>query len=204
MKYVYIMGRGHSGSTVLDAILGHTSSIESVGELVSGMARLDAPCSCDCTMRVCPYWINIRNRFESCSGYSWGYAASKTKAQAHVKGFLVTWVKSKVEMRELINITTHLAESVLEASGKSVMLDSSKTPARALFLVRHFPDSRTVHLVRHPEAVLASNYWRIQSGKGFKFLRQTYRHAWLTPILLTVSAISWLTGNLLAELGEAK
>ena len=200
MKYAYIMGRGHSGTTVLDALLGHTPHVESVGEIVSGMARLDAPCSCDSAMRECRYWTAVRNRFESGSGYTWRYAANRIKAQAHVGSFFVTMFKRRKGMRELIDITAHLADSILDTSGKLIVLDSSKTPARALFLVRHFPNSRVIHLVRDPAAILASNYWRIQSGRGFKFLRRTYRQTWFTPVYLMISALSWVLGNLLAEL----
>ena len=33
--YIYIMGRAHSGSTILDVLLGNSERIHSVGELVS-------------------------------------------------------------------------------------------------------------------------------------------------------------------------
>ena len=199
MQYVYIMGRGHSGSTVLDATLGHTSSVESVGELVSGMSRFNAPCSCGLAMRDCSYWAEIRHRFELRAGRTWEDAASKIASQAHVRNILSNFARNRDELREVADITTHLAHSVSEVSGKSVMLDSSKTPSRALFLVRQFPEARVIHLVRHPEAILASNYWRIQAGTGFKFLRRTYRDVRLMPLFLTVSALSWLLGSILAE-----
>lgn len=40
------MGRGHSGSTVLDTILGNSYEIESVGEFVAGCVSYNRSCSC--------------------------------------------------------------------------------------------------------------------------------------------------------------
>src|SRR3954465_12970352 len=37
--YLYVMGRAHYGSTILDVVLGGGAAIESVGELVSGLER---------------------------------------------------------------------------------------------------------------------------------------------------------------------
>jgi hypothetical protein len=32
--YIYIVGRPHSGSTILDIVLGNSSNIEGIGQLV--------------------------------------------------------------------------------------------------------------------------------------------------------------------------
>ena len=70
--YVYIMGRGHSGSTILDIILGSSAAVESLGELVSGLGRCAAgeQCSCGSPMRECVFWCEVRRRFEA-QGYGW-------------------------------------------------------------------------------------------------------------------------------------
>ena len=200
MKYIYVMGRGHSGSTVFDAMLGNTDSIESVGELVSGMGRLESLCSCGAVMKQCEYWTKVRHRFEENVGYTWEMAVSKSVAQSHLSQFPSTLIRSTEAFSELRTITEYLANSVTRVGGKQAILDSSKTPTRALFLVRNFDDSRVIHLVRNPTGILASNYWRLKHGKGFRFLRRTYTNQKLTPFFLLLSAISWMAGNLLAEL----
>lgn len=43
-QWLDVVGRGHSGSTVLDAMLANAQGIESVGELVTGMGRCDDLC----------------------------------------------------------------------------------------------------------------------------------------------------------------
>ena len=62
--FLYVMSRPHSGSTILDILLGNTASVESVGQLVSDMGKLDNPCACGATIRTCPFWSEVRERVE--------------------------------------------------------------------------------------------------------------------------------------------
>lgn len=96
-RWVYIAGRGHSGSTMLDAMLGNQDGIESVGELVSGMGRYEALCSCGAEFKDYQFWTKVRQRFEASAGVSWDEAVSSSVSQAHTKTFLglrgLVWVK---------------------------------------------------------------------------------------------------------------
>ncbi|MCF8095788.1 MAG: hypothetical protein K9J79_10570 [Desulfobacteraceae bacterium] len=60
--WLYIAGRGHSGSTMLDGMIGNADGVESVGELVSGMGR-----------------------YEEISGESWDNAVRASVRQAHIR-----------------------------------------------------------------------------------------------------------------------
>jgi len=58
IKYVYICSAGHSGSTLLDLILGSHSKIKSLGE-VSHLPKnitLNTKCSCGSDVVDCPMW----------------------------------------------------------------------------------------------------------------------------------------------------
>ena len=69
--YIYITGRGHSGSTILDILLGNSSQIASVGELLAGLSRADqGACSCGATMSDCGFWREVRSRAEA-EGITW-------------------------------------------------------------------------------------------------------------------------------------
>ena len=59
---VYIMGRGHSGSTVLDLILGNHDDIIGVGELTSGFGFRESieTCACGESIQQCNFWKGIR------------------------------------------------------------------------------------------------------------------------------------------------
>ncbi|MCF8095918.1 MAG: sulfotransferase, partial [Desulfobacteraceae bacterium] len=92
-----------------------------------------------------------------------------------------------------------IAAAVGATSGKEVIVDSSKEITRALFLMRFVPGSRVVHLVRHPEKVLQSNFYRLEKGSGFKFLRMRFTpRRWFGPFLFA-SAAAWMIGNIMAE-----
>src|SRR5215218_1700745 len=138
--YLYVMGRGHSGSTILDILLGGGAAVESVGELVSGLRRYDGKerCACGRPMRGCPFWAEVRRRFEA-EGHLWEDLVRESGA------------------------------AISAAAGKPHVLDSNKETARGLFLLKYLPEARVVHLVRDPRGIAQSHRWRIREGRGFKF-----------------------------------
>jgi len=60
-KYIYICSAGHSGSTLLDLLLGSHSLIESLGEIshLPKNITLNTQCSCGETVQSCPMWKAI-------------------------------------------------------------------------------------------------------------------------------------------------
>ena len=90
--FLYVMSRPHSGSTILDILLGNTASVESVGQLVSDMGKLDNPCACGATIRTCPFWSEVRERVEAGGhrlgrgGAGLGRAGACGPVLAHVAG----------------------------------------------------------------------------------------------------------------------
>jgi hypothetical protein len=203
--YLYIMGRGHSGSTILDIVLGGGSAIESVGELVSGLGRYYASelCSCGQLMKNCSFWSQVRNNFEAKED-DWDEFCRLSRAATDGLRWLPVRLAQQddPQQRKLAAMTTHLAEAVAAASGKPHMLDSNKETARALFLLRYVPEARIIHLVRDPCRIQQSHFWRLQEGRGFRFRQRQYRVGNVSsaaPLLLL--ALGWLVGNVLAELG---
>lgn len=205
ISWLYISGRGHSGSTMLDAMLGNADGIESVGELVSGMGRYEALCSCGDKFNDCPFWVGVRRWFEAKAGISWDEAVRASVSQAHIKQFARTLLATPhVEwVRKMKRFSTHIAEGVIDQAGsimEGVIVDSSKEITRALFLLRFVPESRVIHLIRHPEKVLQSNYYRLKKGSGFKLLRKHFTPRYLYGPFLFISTVNWLVGNLMLEM----
>jgi hypothetical protein len=60
-KYVYICSAGHSGSTLLDLLLGSHSQIESLGEIIhlAKNISLNTQCTCGEPVRSCPVWKQV-------------------------------------------------------------------------------------------------------------------------------------------------
>jgi hypothetical protein len=62
-KYIYICAAGHSGSTLLDLLLGSHSNVESLGEIsqLPKNIALNTICMCGQPVRTCPLWANVFN-----------------------------------------------------------------------------------------------------------------------------------------------
>jgi len=200
IKILYIMGRGHSGSTVLDAILGNSAQVESVGELVSSITKPERKCSCGVLIKECSYWQKVKNSFEV-SGLDWDSDLQDLVNQAHLKNIFKTILANPaaIWVKKLVQAQAVLFKAILDNSNKTVLVDSSKELTRAVFLLRFFKNAKVVHLIRNPEGTLASDMHRIKSGTGITILRKNIRSDKLEPLLMTFRAFAWLIGNGLAE-----
>lgn len=60
-RYIYICSAGHSGSTLLDLLIGSHPRITSLGEIsqFSKNVALNTPCSCGAPVRSCRFWSEI-------------------------------------------------------------------------------------------------------------------------------------------------
>lgn len=199
--WLYIAGRGHSGSTMLDAMLGNADGVESVGELVSGMGRYEGLCSCGESFADCPYWAEVRRRFEDASGVCWNEAVRSSVGQAHIRRLLGTLFAlpqcglGDAAQKSQPAHCSGCKGNVWKRSGCGLF----QGDPHALFLMRFVPGSRLVHLVRHPEKVLQSNFHRLEKGTGFKFLRMCFTpRRWFGPFLFA-SAAAWMVCNIMAE-----
>jgi hypothetical protein len=197
------MGRGHSGSTILDILLGGGAAIESVGEVVSGLEYYHrrVRCACGPLMRECPYWAEVRRRFEA-EGFDWFALARLSKRQTDVRRWLPTWLarRDDRDLGRLAAMTRALARAIAGASGKPHVLDSNKEVARGLFLLKYLPEARVIHLVRDPRGIQRSHYWRLRDGRPFTFMRREFDGGWMAPLFLLLAAVSWSAGNVLGEL----
>ena len=200
--YLYILGRPHSGSTILNIILGNSASVVSVGQLVSDIGKSENLCGCGSTIATCPFWHEVRSRVET-DGIPWDKATGASMGQAHVKWLWRTWWAgpTSAHFTRLAAITRSIAGAITNTAGKPVLCDSSKEATRALFLMKYYPEARMIFLVRDPRSAIASHYWRFQSEGRFHFLRKNhFLPRWMGPIVLTLAAASWTVGNLLGEL----
>ena len=200
IQHIYIMGRGHSGSTILDALLGNGENSFSIGELVSGMPRTEDVCSCGVSIGECHFWNNVKQYFENSSDISWAEASDEVRKQAHIRSFIKTWAGfSRKENKKMKELNNEILTSIAEESGKSFLVESSKEFTRALFLAKNEEETRIIHLIRNPLSIFASNIVRIREGH-FKFLRYTFDAQKNVFPFIVLSAVSWLVGNLLGEI----
>ena len=199
VRVVYIMGYGRSGSTVLDTVLGNVEGVESVGELAnvarSGW-RGGEPCACGRLAKDCPFWSSIRRRWEETGGDLDRYLALQARYESHRAWSRLTLRRrSRGEgFRTWARLTAGLFRAVAEESGARVVVDSSKSPVRALAL--HLApeiDLFVIHLVRDGRGVawsLSKAYARDpQAGVPHDF----------RPRSVVRTALSWSYVNLQAS-----
>lgn len=197
-RTIYIMGRGHSGSTILSGLIGHLQSVNDVGELIYPM---DKTCGCGKQFPECEFWQAVSRRFEAETGRAWEPSIQEIRDQAHFIHFPTTLLgrTSSARNRQLREINDAITRAVLATAGVTHMLDSSKQPTRALFLMRHTPDAKFLHIVRAPESYLYSYVRRIQNGH-IRFLRREIRSGPLNYLVMVFIALSWLIANLQSEI----
>ena len=164
MKVVYIMGLWRSGSTLLDIVLGNHQSIESVGELrnlpIVGWND-EGLCACGVTARNCEYWERVRIRWTEKIGADRAKRLvdlqDRFERSRSLPRLLREHLWSSPAFREYGQMICALYETINEVSGKEVIVDSTKYPARAYALLQ-LPgvDPYLVHLVRDGRAIIWS------------------------------------------------
>jgi hypothetical protein len=172
----YILAASHSGSTLLAMLLGSHSEVCTVGELKA--TSLGDParyrCSCGELIRQCPFWTNVSRRMAE-RGCPFDVTNARTNIDAgadpYARALLRPLVRGPAQepLRDLaLNLdpswrrqlkafharNAALAASLLEETGKRVVVDSSKIGIRLKYLLRN-PDLelRVIRLVRDGRAV---------------------------------------------------
>ncbi len=172
---IYIVGVGHSGSTLLDLLLGSHSKAFSVGELValSTTGRkmrqqrvLARPCDCGAPTKIeCPIWSEVDRRLQQTCSTS-----------------LQTIEVESADPGEFRKVNHAIYEAIAEASGSPYIVESSKRTSRFERLVEAGFDVRPIHLLREPHGVVASH---LRKGRDWRAPCWSYsRHAIRTRRLL--------------------
>jgi len=205
VEIVYIVGRGHSGSTILDILLNNAKNIESVGELLSGIGRLNSECSCGEKIKDCSFWEEVRSRtvekLKNGEQEVWDWGVRVTKYFGHIARLPHLLFKSKDGEIEFYEESTQaLFEAIAETSGKSTVVDSSKEITRGYFLCKNFPNVKLIHLIRSGEETVASNYWRMREGGYYRILRVNLNTTHFHGLFVFLDSLLWNIGNLLIEL----
>lgn len=145
---IYILSSGHSGSTLLDLMLGSHSRIEGIGEIRSFDTYFAADtrrpverqdCTCGRLARECPYWARVRERVAARIG-----TADVT-------------LDPDAEPARFEEENVALFEAIRQVSGKHIICDSSKQYRRLRPLLRSKRFRvHVVHLLRDSRAVANS------------------------------------------------
>ena len=157
---LYIAGNGHSGSTLLDIIIGSSADIFSAGELtfITRNSIFKEYCSCKELLNECDIWSSIvKVWLEKSSVNLKEYQKLKLKFERNktTVNALFNKIRPSHEFKTYCMSTLLLFEAIQKVTGKSVIVDSSKSPQR-IAVLNKIVDLKVVHLCRNARGVLNS------------------------------------------------
>jgi hypothetical protein len=179
LRYVYILGAGHSGSTLLAMLLGMHPRICTVGEVKApALGRADEyRCSCGEPVTACSFWQGLE-REVAARGADLDLFAGNTDVRRAPTAYLRALLKplhrpASIEgLRELAlglspawkdhlgrvqAVNAALARAACAITGKDVFVDSSKTGMQLKYLLKNADlDVRVIRLVRDGRGVSLS------------------------------------------------
>ncbi len=194
VRVVYIAGYGHSGSTLLNIILGQHPAVVGAGELfrLAGAAWANREyCSCGEPLPRCPVWSEIVRRWAAHVGGD--PIATYARLQATFEGWLPRR-RGDAGWSAYAALTRGLFHATSEVTGRSIVVDASKLPgrARALAAVGDI-DLRLVHLIRDGRGVAWSLRRHLASNPRLGLQVEKRERS------VVRTALMWMATNLAAE-----
>lgn len=164
IKVIYILSSGHSGSTLLDLLLGSHSQIESLGEIekfnhyfpntpnaLTTLSPEKRICTCGSHVKNCEYWARVKAAIQE-NGHTFNIDLKDSNHQRFSEN-------NHILMGTILNVTQ-----------KSIICDSSKSYSRLQSLMKSdLFEVFVLHLVRDGRAVAFSKKQketRIDSAKS--------------------------------------
>lgn len=191
VKVVAILGRGRSGSTILDNLLGEIDQFFSAGEVHNLFDRgllQGHTCGCGQPLARCEIWSPILERAlgETINPRQIVEWQSELVRPRHLLKLLDPSVEESSILHSYLGVLNRLYMSIADTSETSVIIDSSKRPPHGA-LLRLLPNVEPyfIQLIRDPRAVAFSRRRAKQSVD--RPLRQESAAA---------NALGWLNRNL--------
>lgn len=151
------MGRGRGGSTILANVLGAYEGFCSVGEtrvLWDPVVLHDGECGCGRAVSACELWGPLLEELADIDVAAAGAWQRAVVSERNLPRLLrrraaASWP----ELRAYAALMGRVYRALAERSGARVIVDSSKRPAYAAFLLHVGGiEARLVHLLRDPRA----------------------------------------------------
>lgn len=176
---IYISGSGRSGSTLLERIIHSSDGVSALGEFhcLWRLHENDITCSCATPFITDGFWQPVLKN----AGIDPAALAQLRDLEDRVcrtsfiasHRFDIKALRKHPDVQRFLDIQFRIYEAVADASGSTVLVDSSKAGPRAWLMACH-PMVRTIHLYRDPADVILS--WRsakFDPGMGQEMKRMT-------------------------------
>ena len=220
IRYVCLPGSPFTGSTLLGTLLNEHPDCASIGAAVGLLPRADLStyrCSCGQLFRDCEFWNDIAARTRALGhpvdvfqANFWNTHLRLSQSRL-INALLVRSLRwdplndARDAVIESFGSATRaisqmgwntwsLASAVLERTGKTVFVDTSRDHQRPKYLARHpLLELKVIHLIRDPrgnsasimkhtgaDAATAAREWRRYNVEAARVKRYLPPHAWMT------------------------
>lgn len=173
----------------------------SVGELSNALRAFSNPdeyCACGVSAGECGFWRDVVEGWQAAStdlrGGSWQRFQAKFESRQHL--FRLAWhgARQSPQFQAYAAGITSLYRAIQLASGKSIIVDSSKLPVRALALTYvQGVDVMFIHLVRDGRGVA----WSMRAAHKKNVIKGVQHDLPARPVART--AVSWWLANALSQ-----
>ncbi|MCK4951691.1 MAG: sulfotransferase [Gammaproteobacteria bacterium] len=166
---LFIVGSGHSGSTIMDLVLGANSKCFSLGEITKIDRAIQNNIFCVCGSRIleCDFWRSVAEDYTAEIGNNpfrregeFGISLTNNTGIKFIRRLkkVLEVIGLKKNKESWIERTLSLYRAVFRHSGADILVDSSKNIKRAMILANQFEDIdfRIIHLVRDVRGVAYS------------------------------------------------
>lgn len=162
LTIIYIAGNGHSGSTLLDLIIGSSNprKIFSAGELtfITRDSIFDELCSCEKNIQNCEVWskiFKIWNTHMNISYEEYKQLRNKYDLNKNFINIFLNHISPSSDFITYCENTLLLFKAIKKVTGTSVIVDSSKVAPRIAALSR-ISNLKIIHICRDFSGVLNS------------------------------------------------
>ncbi|HEX4483606.1 MAG TPA: sulfotransferase [Solirubrobacteraceae bacterium] len=184
VKLAYVMGAGHSGSTILGITLGNCDGFFYAGELEEWLLTAERP-RWGASDRQ-DFWSAVKDRVGGAEEIFGGEANRCIERSSAIFRFDL-WSRRRRMLPAYRRVAVELARAVAEVAQAQYVVDSSHFPLRAREL-RELPEIELylIFLVRDPRDVVASNTRELSPHEvaETRWRRLTMNaNLWLTQLL---------------------
>ncbi len=183
---IYIMGAGHSGSTVLGIALGNCAGFLYAGEVEEWLFRSGAPGMGGAERTR--FWNSVGQAMNGQAAPElFGYEVNRVVERSAAVLRLDRWGARRRLLGAYRDVTAKLFRAIARTAGATHIVDSSHFPLRARELQRtDGVELYLIYLVRDPQDVVASDVHEIRRREVFERILRVLRvnaDLWLTTTL---------------------
>lgn len=194
---IYIAGEGHSGTTLLDIILGSRKGTYSTGELIflqtKGIENHEY-CACSAIVPECTVWSQVISNWDKSRRLTLDQYIDIRKELVSKKNILTAkkLLRNPTDrIKDFLKDTESLYTVIFDTTESNCIVDSSKAPGMIPILKELSFDVTVVHITRRFGDVL--NSYKIHLEKD---LKKGIEHE-IKPRKTSYVLKSWLSKNIL-------